>query len=429
MKRLKKWWPFRTKSEPTMMTIISHSTSAVEIPDVATNVPSDDQRDESSESRLLDNRSLGAYKRDLSLGGVVMVGLGAKRLLFPTLLVGHPILFTITASTTAATGYHYVRRFWYGMTSEEKISGEAITGTVSMATLALGNGVPALTSILLLNAGSYLKARAMLNMPPEEQLAEEQATILQAEGERLGKLFNLASWGAIGAGIGSYVAQHRVQLANMMALSHVIQYVSTSAYGPLLYMGFYAIQPPFFFSEALLTVAGGFLFGPVWGMLYAIVGSNAEAMYSYTLGRYFGPRILEKLNATEMAERYGEPLKKNPFETILTMRLLMVPHDIISCVAGTLQVEWKPFLLATAIGSIPTTTSLVLFGSSITTGALGTVPSINRSVLAASGAIFVSSIAFSRYLKRQQEVEAEVEVEIESPVHELPGQLGYLGGA
>jgi len=431
MKMLNKLWPFCTKSQPDVTVTIEHPASAVEIPDAASKALPDDQLNKSSEISLLDDRSQQAYKRDLSLGGVVMIGLGAKRLLLPTLLVGHPILFTITASTTAVTGYYYVRRLWDGITGEEKISGEAITGTVSMATLALGSGMPALTSIWLLNLGGYLKARAITNMPPEEQLAEERVKV-QAATERVGKLFHLASWGMIGAGVGSYVAQHRVQLANMSLLGNVIQYVSTSPYGPLLYMGFYAIQPPFFFSEAILTTAGGFLFGPVWGMAYAIVGSNAEALYSYTLGRYFGPRILDKLDATEFVERYGKPLKENPFETILTMRLLMVPHDIVSCLAGTLQVDWKPFLLATAIGSIPMTTSLVLFGSSITTGTLGALPHINRSTLAASGAIFVSSMAFSRYLKRETEAETEaeteIEVEIESPGHELPGNLAYLGG-
>lgn len=420
MKMLNKWLKYRTKSQPDVTVTIDDSADSLD--------------KNHAESTFLHKRSQQAYQRDLSLGGVVMIGLGAKRLFLPTLLIAHPILFSITASTTALTGFYYVRRLWDGITSEEKISGEAITGTVSIATLALGSGgVPALTSIWLLNLGGYLKARAATNMPPEEQLAEE-AVKVQAATERVGKLFHLASWGMIGAGVGSYVAQHRAQLASMSLLTSVIQYVSTSPYGPLIYIGFYAIQPPFFFSESILTTAAGFLFGPVWGMAYAIVGSNAEAMYSYMLGRYFGPRILEQLNATQLVERYAKPLKENPFETILTMRLLMAPHDVISCLCGTLEVGWKPFLLATGLGSIPSTASLVLFGSSITAGGLGTgaAPHFNRSILAASGAIFVSSMAFSRYLKRQQETEtegqAEIEVEIESPGHELPGNFAYLGG-
>lgn len=431
---LNKWFKFGTKSQPDVTVTIDDPTSAAHTADATSNVLPPDQLDQhEAEETLLHERSQQAYERDLSLGGAVMIGLGAKRLLLPTLLVAHPILFSITASTTAVTGFYYVRRFWNGITSEEKISGEAITGTVGVATLALGSGgVPALTSIWLLNLGGYLRTRAATNMPPEAQRAEEQVKV-QAATERVGKLFHLASWGMIGAGVGSYVAQHRVQLASMMVLSNVIQYVSTSPYGPLLYIGFYAIQPPFFFAETILTTAGGFLFGPVWGFAYAIVGGNAEAMYTYMLGRYFGPRILDKLDATELVERYAKPLKENPFETILTMRLLMVPHDIVSCLAGTLQVEWKPFLLGTALGSIPTTMSLVLFGSSINAGGLGAgaAPHFNRSILAASGAIFVSSMAFSRYLKREIEQkdkdEAEIEVKIESPGHQLPGHLGYLG--
>ncbi len=440
MKIFDQWWPFPPKSESDVTVTIDPSASPVDIAHVASDVSSVGEVDEVEvEHETLVRRSKLAYERDLSLGGAVMVGLGAKRLLLPTLLVGHPILFTVTASTTVATGFYYMHRFWNGMVGNEKLSGEAISGTVGIATLALGSGgVPALTSIWLLNLGGYLKTRAIKNMPPEEQLAEEQVK-MQAATERVGKLFHLASWGMIGAGVGSYVAQHRVQLASMTVLSNVIQYVSTSPYGPLMYIAFYAIQPPFFFSEMILTTSAGFLFGPVWGMVYATVGGNAEAMYSYMLGRYFGPRILDTLNGTDMVERYGQPLKKNPFETILTMRLLMMPHDIVSCLAGTLQVDWKPFLVATALGSIPTTTSLVLFGSSVTASGLGAVPQINRSVLAASGAIFVGSMAVSRYLKRQaqeneteeeeREIEAGTRIEIESPTPELPDNLIYLGGA
>ncbi len=60
-------------------------------------------------------------------------------------------------------------------------------------------------------------------------------------------------------------------------------------------------------------------------------------------------------------------MRDNSFETVLIMRLLFLPYDLVNYASGILRLRWLPFLLATALGSLPGTVSFVLLGASIDT--------------------------------------------------------------
>lgn len=109
----------------------------------------------------------------------------------------------------------------------------------------------------------------------------------------------------------------------------------------------------------------------------------------------------------------------NPFESVLMMRLLYLPEDFVSYLAGFLQLNWKPFLLANTLGGIPGTFSFVWFGASIVGNPLTGTPTLNLPTLAASGLIFVGSLTVSRYLGGKDEDE-----EIEGQPDDSEG--GYI---
>jgi len=52
---------------------------------------------------------------------------------------------------------------------------------------------------------------------------------------------------------------------------------SYGALAPVIYMLIYAVAPVFFLPALPFTVVGGILFGPWWGVVYAITGSTAGA--------------------------------------------------------------------------------------------------------------------------------------------------------
>lgn len=214
------------------------------------------------------------------------------------------------------------------------------------------------------------------------------------------KLAALAFWLVV---VGGYYLYARANdLTANTAVSQLVTFMTGSLYGPLIYVAVYALRPLLFFPATIITLLGGFLFGPI-GILYTVVAANTSAMVAYLVGYFFGQGILEGSDDDNFIQRYAQQMRQNSFETVLIMRLIFLPYDLVNYAAGFLRIRWLPFLLATAIGSIPGTVSIVLLGTSF-----GTVDELlqgkiefNPISLAISVALILVSIAISRAVKQR----------------------------
>lgn len=192
----------------------------------------------------------------------------------------------------------------------------------------------------------------------------------------------------------------RTGLTIPQALRQLIELLQTPA-GPLLYLIAYALRPFTFLSATVLTLAGGAIFGPVWGLILTIIASNASATVAYVTGRLLGNGALERGQATSLIGRYAGRMRRNGFETTLTLRALFVPYDPVSYLAGLVGVGYPAFIVATILGSLPGTISFVLAGAAVPIEAIfdDTIrPSLNPWLLAVAAALFVASLAVARYL-------------------------------
>jgi uncharacterized membrane protein YdjX (TVP38/TMEM64 family) len=221
------------------------------------------------------------------------------------------------------------------------------------------------------------------------------------------KIVALAIWLALLGAFFWYASANNQSLAETVFA--LIQLMQASAYGPLLYVVIYTIRPFTFFSSALLTIAGGFLFGPLWGVAYTVVAANLSAMAAYLAGRYFGLGVLREETTGGLVSNYANRMRHNSFETVLIMRLIFLPYDLVNYLAGFLRIDWKAFLLATALGSIPATISIVLLGAAASPAEIeqfflaGTLPGLDGRILALSVVMFLVSLVLSRYFKRREQ--------------------------
>ena len=132
-----------------------------------------------------------------------------------------------------------------------------------------------------------------------------------------------------------------IALSVAVSATFGVELMTASFYGPLIYMVLYVRRPVLFFPATILTLLGGFLFGPVLGVIYTILGSNSSAMVAYTVGRYFGQGVLENEADSNLIQRYTSRMRHNSFETVLIMRLIFLPYDLVNYAAGFLQINWK----------------------------------------------------------------------------------------
>ena len=215
------------------------------------------------------------------------------------------------------------------------------------------------------------------------------------------KLIALVFWLALLGSYFWYTRQNDLTLAD--SAKSIADLPTGSLFGPLLYILIYAIRPLLFFPATILTLLGGFLFGPL-GILYTIIGSNASAMVSFGIGWFFGEDVLDNAEDAGTIQQYTKRLRENSFETVLIMRLIFLPYDLVNYASGFLKINWRAFLLATAVGSIPGTVSFVLFGASFGTldELLTGDVQLNPATIIASVVIIGLSLVLSRIIKKRE---------------------------
>lgn len=183
------------------------------------------------------------------------------------------------------------------------------------------------------------------------------------------------------------------------AAEQVIHIMTFGAAGALIYVSFYALSRLVFFPPTLLSMAAGFVFGPIWGVALAVLGANTAAVVSYLMGRYFGRGLIGPERTSGTLERFAGRMRENGFESVLLLRLVFAPFDPVSILAGSLGIDWRRYVLATLLGSLPAILSLVLFGAALETNFTASSFRLNPWTLLASVALFVASLLLSRYLR------------------------------
>jgi len=153
----------------------------------------------------------------------------------------------------------------------------------------------------------------------------------------------------------------------------------------------------------VITITNGLVFGPVWGGLLSwttiLLGATLCFSLSKGLGRPFASRIVGRSlqTAERFFDRYG-------LHAIFVVRITpFVPFDAVSYGAGLVGVPYFKFLLATAVGIIP---SVIIYSY------LGTffASAFWWIVLGAAALSLASMWAAMRYLRRNRAAQAPIAV-------------------
>lgn len=164
----------------------------------------------------------------------------------------------------------------------------------------------------------------------------------------------------------------------------------------LCYIIIYALRPLVFFPATLLTIASGLLFGPWLGILFTIIGENASANFAFLLARWFGRRWVEQHESTQI-QRWEKRLCANGLLTVLILRLLMLPFDVVNYGCGLTAMRQRDFAVGTFIGILPALISFVLLGGIGATGVRNRLFLLLLSVL-----FLLFGLLFAKLLRRRE---------------------------
>lgn len=136
---------------------------------------------------------------------------------------------------------------------------------------------------------------------------------------------------------------------------------------PIVFIAICVVKPVLFFLPSMgLTVVAGALFGPVYGTIYVALGGAGSTVVGFYFARGLGRRSIEKFisNRKRLFEMDGR-MEREGFKTVLILRLLNLPWDLVSYSAGLSGVRFKDFYLGSLVMLLPTSFLYTYFGSSI----------------------------------------------------------------
>ncbi|KLO32775.1 TVP38/TMEM64 family protein [Mycobacterium haemophilum] len=113
------------------------------------------------------------------------------------------------------------------------------------------------------------------------------------------------------------------------------------------------------------TLAAGLLFGPVVGVLIAVLASTGSAVLAALLVRAAGWQ-LSRLIRHRAVGKVDERLRERGWLAVLSLRLIpVVPFSAINYAAGASAVRLLPYALATLAGLLPGTSAVVILGDTL----------------------------------------------------------------
>ncbi|MFE0803476.1 TVP38/TMEM64 family protein [Streptomyces sp. NPDC058812] len=123
-----------------------------------------------------------------------------------------------------------------------------------------------------------------------------------------------------------------------------------------------------FVPRPLLNLAAGALFGSQLGLASALAGTVLGAGIAFCLGRMLGQEALRPLLRGKWLKAADGQLSRHGFRSMLAARLFPgVPFAAANYCAAVSRMGLLPFLLATALGSIPNTAAYVVAGARAST--------------------------------------------------------------
>jgi len=137
-------------------------------------------------------------------------------------------------------------------------------------------------------------------------------------------------------------------------------------WGPLVYMLIYALAPSLMLPGLPITVVGGVLFGPFWGIVYVTIGATTGATLAFIIARKMGREWVEGLVKGGRMREIDESVEKKGWKIVAFTRLIpLFPFNFLNYAFGLTKIGLGPYFLATLVFMLPGITAYVVFSSSI----------------------------------------------------------------
>ena len=179
--------------------------------------------------------------------------------------------------------------------------------------------------------------------------------------------------------------------------------IQSEWWGPTAFILIYGIGCVVALPGSVLTLAGGAVFGTLWGTVFNVLASNLGATLAFFTARYFGRDFVKSLLSAQGGSasdgkggklaQFDEAVAKSGFKTIFRLRLIpLVPFNGLNFGAGFSGVRYRDYLLGSFLGMLPATFIYTYFADALLAGV--TEASRQATLNLAVAAVLLIAVSF-----------------------------------
>ncbi len=151
------------------------------------------------------------------------------------------------------------------------------------------------------------------------------------------------------------------------------------------------------FPSQITTILAGYLFGPLLGLLYSVIGAILGSALVFSLSHAYGKKLAVKLFEKREIVHFNHYFKQKKEWAVFIARIIPIfPNDLVSFTAGLTPITLRNFTIASTLGFVIQMILLTYFGDSLFHG------KITATFIIVSGLILLLlfGVIFRHPLKR-----------------------------
>jgi uncharacterized membrane protein YdjX (TVP38/TMEM64 family) len=169
-------------------------------------------------------------------------------------------------------------------------------------------------------------------------------------------------------------------------------------WSPVLFVLLYSLATVLFVPGSILTLAGGALFGPLWGTLLNLSGATLGAMLAFVIARYIGAAWV-CARAGERLGRLIRGVEEEGWRFVAFVRLVpLFPFNLVNYAFGLTRVGLGEYVIASFLCMAPGAIAYTYLGYAGLEAASGRAGANHKALLALA---LLAAVAFLPRLVRQ----------------------------
>ena len=123
--------------------------------------------------------------------------------------------------------------------------------------------------------------------------------------------------------------------------------------GPLVFIGLYAVATVLFLPGSFITLVGGALFGPLWGVLYNLTGATIGATAAFMISRYLVADWVEQKSGPRV-RHLKTGVEAEGWRFVAFVRLVpLFPFNLLNYALGLTRIQVSHYVATTYIAMLP----------------------------------------------------------------------------